>query len=159
MGNEDVVAQWIKSLPLDVQRGLQDIQDGIGPAHAGCEHDTGRCEYQEWLRECEEDLKAIGPVWDQIGMAQALAAELSTGALSEVTALDVLDALAVAGLQLRPAQPLDPAPVEYEGLSTLVSAAYFEGLRMTTAGIEIVENRWWLNEDGTLAGEDGNDAR
>ena len=159
MGNEDVVAQYIKSLPLNVQRELQDAANGIGKAHAGCDHGTGRCEYQERLRECEEDFKAIGPVWDQIDMAQALAAELSTGTLSEVTALDVLDALAVAGLQLRPAQPLDPAPVEYGGLSTLVSAAYFEGVRMTSGGLEIVENRWWLDEDGLLTGEGGNDAR
>jgi hypothetical protein len=93
-----------------------------------------------------EGVTPTGLMWGQIDMAYALATELSTGGVERVSALDVLDSLAVAGLQLTPAQPLDPVPSDHAA-GTMISAAYFEAIRMAQEGWEINEDRWWMEDN------------
>lgn len=98
------------------------------------------------MREAEEDMKAWRLMWDQIDMAHAAAIELSLGGEEIVTASEVLDALAMAGLQLTPAEPLHPVPSDYKGFTgTLISAAYLERVKQLMAGcVELSDDRWWI---------------
>lgn len=141
-----IVKETMPNLPPDIWQGLEDIVNGIGPAHETCDHPNGHCAYEEWVSESTIEMKSIKLMWDQIDMAHALATELSIGTLERVSALDVLDSLAVAGLQLTPAQPLDPVPPDHAA-GTMISAAYFEAIRMVDNGQEIKEDRWWIEDN------------